>query len=79
MLCNSLSMIKFIARECNETDVRLVSDNCGETGSAGSSESTRKGRVEICLQGVWGTVCDDGWSESHAKVVCQQLRLTTYC
>ena len=74
-LC-SLSLIICIARECNETDIRLVS---GETRSAGSSKSTRKGRVEICLNGVWGTVCDEGWSESDAKVVCQQLRLTTYC
>ena len=31
------------------------------------------GRVEICIDNVWGTVCDDFWSSNDARVVCKQL------
>ena len=29
--------------------------------------------MEVCLFGVWGTVCDDGWNTAGATVVCRQL------
>ena len=47
--------------ECSSGDVRLV---------GGERES--EGRVEICVEGFWGTVCDSGWSQREALVVCRQ-------
>ena len=52
-----------IARsDCSNGDVRLIN---GTTLS--------EGRVEICYDGVWGSVCDSGWSYWDAAIVCLQL------
>ncbi len=35
--------------------------------------SDMEGRVELCLDGMWGTICDNFWSHIDAVVVCNQL------
>ena len=50
---------------CNNGDIRLAN---------GSSE--REGRVEMCYDNVYGTVCDDGWGLLDAQVVCRYLNFT---
>ncbi len=47
---------------CNDGDIQLVN---------GATEN--EGRVEICFNNHWGTICDDQWGPQEATVVCRQL------
>ncbi len=35
--------------------------------------SSREGRVEVCVDSCWGTVCGEGWTNEDAGHVCSIL------
>ena len=47
---------------CNHGDVRLV-----------NGTTLQEGRLEICIDSNWSTVCNDGWGSRDSWVVCRQL------
>ena len=36
------------------------------------------GRVEICVEQSWTTICDVYWDNQDASVICRQLGLSPY-
>ena len=53
--------------------------NCsdGELQLAGKVTAT-SGRLEICYNRAWGTVCNYGWGTTDSVVVCRQLGFQPY-
>ncbi len=52
---------------CTVGDIRLM-----------DGQTVREGRVEICIEGLWGTICDDSWDVNDGEVVCRKLGFPTF-
>ena len=66
----------------NQYDMRITLDNCGEAPFYGMDDGELRladgpdensGRLEVFLNGEWGTICDDQFGQEDANVACRQL------
>ena len=60
-------------------DVGLVClESCSPDGIVRLSggKNSNEGRVEICKNQKWTTICDDGWDNSDAAVACKSVGLS---
>ena len=62
--CQSMYVLKCITEPegCTEGSIRL---------SGGDIE--QEGIPEVCVNGVWGSICDSGWSSIDGQVICREL------
>ena len=51
---------------CTYGDIRLANFYIGNYGRS-------EGRVEVCYNNEWGTVCNGYWNGNDARVACRQL------
>lgn len=56
-----LVFLNVVRGNCNEGKVRLVNGTLD-----------REGRLEVCVNGLWGSVCPYSFSKSAAHVACKQ-------
>ena len=47
---------------CDDGALRLV-----------GGDNPLEGRVEICINNAWGTICDSTFNQDDADVICRQL------
>ena len=47
---------------CSHGDLQLV-----------NGSNVLEGRVEICINNAWGTICTSSISEDDAEVICRQI------
>ena len=57
----------------------MYTDSCaeGEVRVRGTS-SPMIGRVEVCIQEKWRSVCSTQWNRTDAEVICRQLGFSSY-
>ncbi|XP_064394599.1 deleted in malignant brain tumors 1 protein-like isoform X5 [Halichondria panicea] len=60
--CTSAAAVT-CSRVCYDADVRVV-----------EGERYGVGRVEVCKDNVWGTICDEEWDNLDATVACRAFR-----
>ena len=73
--CRTIKLVLYHNKTCLYVSSDLTLCTNGDIRLQGGSNPS-EGRVEICNNNQWGTVCDDFWGTTDANVACRQLGLS---
>ena len=71
-MLESSAKVTILSLDCNHKCVSIAPCSTGDLRLAGGNVAN-EGRVEVCVNNEWGTICDDSWGTSDANVACKQL------
>ena len=58
----SALLFTYCSTVCVQSSVRII-----------GGPNNRTGRIEICFNNRWNTICDGGWGNVDAGVACRQV------
>ena len=75
-------LTNFHTVSCVDGSVRLQNPDASSESQLPSydliKDQVSRGIVEVCVNGSYTRVCDDGWDNSDASVVCSQMGFSRY-
>ena len=66
MLLPPLDPATTVAGNCSTGDVRLI-------GPTDQTAGTAEGRVEVCINNAWGTICSNSFTPEDVGTICVDL------
>ena len=57
-------IVVIVIGPCIDGSIHIIPSN---------ARSAIKGRVEVCFNEIWGTICSLKWDDQDASVACKQL------
>ena len=62
-------IITIFVPACSDGDLKIIPSNLN---------NHLAGRVEVCVNGTWGTICSESFDDEDARVICNQLGYSVY-
>lgn len=71
--CSTSSLGSQDCPHTQDAGARCVRIICTQGALRLQGGTAMSGRVEVCVNNTWGTVCNNYWSDLDAQVACRQL------